>query len=371
MESAIIRRVVNSITVTSQNALNYGAVLQAHALHQQLLMLNVNDELVDLKCLSPKYFSPWKINRYFISTIYINFIKLIYIIPFAKKVLKFRKFIKKNIKTTKKYNSMDEIRQTPPIADIYITGSDQMFNANSEVNNFNFLKFGAENTPRISFATSMGRKQVSEELQNDFIAAIQRYSYLSVREETLAEYIAALCGKDCSVNLDPTFLLDKEEWFQFTGDNPIKEKYILCYALLYNPLVNPAIAKLKRETGLKVVVISAEARNRVSGDKVIRSAGIEEFLTLFRHAEQVLTTSFHGTCFSIIFEKPFYSFIREDAETRITHIAKKLGLEDRIVTDLSQMTFHEVDYAPVREIIMGEKQKSIAYLKTALGIHGE
>lgn len=357
---------MNSITVTSQNANNYGAVLQSYALQQQLQNLNVVDEIIDLKQQDSAFFTPLRKNKYFLSILINNIISFLFVIPQIQKLQKFKKFIKNNIRTTKRYNSIQEIKTDPPVADVYITGSDQMFNTNSGVKDFNFLRFGDIDTKRISYATSMGQLDVNKKYVNEFISAINQYDFLSVREQSLKEYIQNLCEKECADNIDPTFLLEKEDWFTFTGKSKFKEKYILVYVLIYNPLINSVIEKLKHETGYKIVIISSNARNLIKGDKVIRNAGIEEFLNLFRYAEIILTTSFHGTCFSIIFQKLFYCFIREGVETRITNVLNKLNLENQIVTELSQISLDEINYEFVNEIIKFEKQKSINYLRSAL-----
>jgi hypothetical protein len=210
--------------------------------------------------------------------------------------------------------------------------------------------------------------KINEAYINEFVDAIKKYESISVREASLKDYISEICGRDCEVNIDPTFLLDKVEWDKFTGNRLIKEKYILCYALLNNPLINQSIEQLKLATGLKVVVLNAQARNYINGDVIIRSAGLEEFLNLVKNAEYVLTTSFHGTCFSIIFEKKFFAFIRKGVETRITNIVEKFHLENRIVSDVSTIHCDDINYEEVGKVILLEKQRSIEYLSRVLGI---
>lgn len=359
---------MKTLTVTYQNEINYGAVLQAYALHHQLKDLGVDDYLLNLESSSPVYFFHRDKYPRITSYIYNNLYNLLYISSTIQKVRKFKRFVKENISTTKLYKSLEDVKNDPPEADVYITGSDQMFNCFSRVKENNFLQFGRRDIKRISYATSMGQKKVDDAFINGFVAAIKSYASLSVREQSLKDYISKVCGRDCEVNIDPTFLLEKEEWNRFIGDRPIKGKYILCYALLYNPLVKQVMERLKQLTGLRTVVISPYARNPFKGDINIRSVGIEEFLTLFKHAEYVLTTSFHGTCFSIIFEKKFFTFIREGVETRITNLLEKLGLEYRIVSHVSQISCEDVNFQFAREVINEEKKRAIRYLIEALNL---
>lgn len=363
---------MKTVTVTYQNAINYGAILQAYALQQQLHKLGIDDELLDLK-RTHRVFNKVEFNKHMPGNIYSNMLNVWHILQTQKRMKRFREFVETNIRTTRHYRTFEEVIQNPPVADVYITGSDQTFNTNSGVIPCNFLKFGNMDTKRISYAASMGRPAVEDKYLDDFITAIKTYSFLSVREQHAADYISKMSGVPCLANIDPTLLLSKEEWSKLASTSKPspgieREKYILVYQLLENPLLNNAVKKIKKETGLKTKVINPYACCRVKGDVIIRDAGPLEFLGLYRDAEYVLTTSFHGTCFSILFQKPFFSFIRKTGETRINGILKKLNLGDRIITDTSRMTSNKIHYDSVNEIIEMERKRTIEYLVKALGL---
>lgn len=361
---------MKTVTVTHQNAINYGAVLQAYALQQQLFKFGIDDVLLDLK-KSHKIFNKIEFNKHLPGNIYNNTLNLLHIRQTKKKAKRFRDFVDNNIRTTCHYGTVEEVIESPPVADAYITGSDQTFNTYWGVKPCSFLKFGSEETNRISYASSMGRLAVEEKYLDEFVSAIKSYSFLSVREKSAADYISKLCSVSCSANIDPSLLLSKEEWSRLVPDSRLTqrtkpEKYILVYPILYNPILNDAVQKLKSETGLKVIVINPYSRSFVKGDRIIRDAGPVEFLELFKNAEYILTTSFHGACFSVLFQKKFFSFVRETGETRINNILNMLNLSNRIITDLSQLMFDEILYDDVNKILQGEREKAGEYLIKAL-----
>lgn len=364
---------MKTVTVTYHNAINYGAVLQAYALQKKLSTLGIDDEILDIERQERVYFREFIFGKYLPSQIYNNIINLLYAVKTMKRVFRFKDFVKNNINTTRYYGTSRELIDDPCVADVYITGSDQMFNTNFDgLNTAAFLKFGSEEIKRISYATSMGPANVSGKYLEGFMSAIKAYSFLSFREKVAADYISKLCSVPCSTNIDPSLLLTKDDWSQLASKSTLPKraipgKYILVYVLLHNHIINDAIDKLKSETGLDVIVINPHSRVLAKGDVIIRDAGPLEFLTLYKNAEYILTTSFHGTCFSLLFEKKFFSFIRKTGETRINNILNMLNLSDRIITDLSQMKLDEIVYDDVNEILLNERAKTNDYLTRVLG----
>ncbi len=363
---------MKTVTVTHQNAINYGAVLQAYALQQQLIKLCVDDEILDLE-RTHQIFNEVKFNKHLPGNIYSSILNLVYIVQTKKKIKRIKEFVKNNINTTRHYKAIEEVIQNPPVADAYITGSDQTFNTFSGVKYHNFLKFGGKGIKRMSYASSMGISAVKDEYLDEFISAIKAYDFLSVREESTAAYISELCAVPCATNIDPSLLLTKEEWGKLASGSTLNRKighrkYILVYLLLNNPLLDAAAKKIKKETGLEVIVITSNAMCSVHGDIIVRDAGPAEFLELFKNAEYVLTTSFHGACFSILFQKTFFSFIRNVGETRITNLLNIMHLSERIITDLSQIRLDSISYDVPNEILQKKRVEAIEYLSKALGI---
>lgn len=352
-------------TITYHNAHNYGAVLQAYALQQSILLLDIENEIINYhsnKCTIFNKFSR-KIGRQTISEIVTNLATIVHYRDLKNKYNLFEKFINTELALTEKYENLVDLINIPPEADCYITGSDQVWNVFNGAKREFFLDFGDKKTKRVSYAASIGIYDISQKNKEEFFNLIKKFDKISVREKQSKTFIEKESNKKCCVNIDPVFLLAKERWAQISNKTYSCEKYILCYPLLHHPLLNEALKKLKDSTGYKVIILNPNARTKIKGDKIIRNAGPREFLNLFENAEIILTTSFHGVAFSIINEKKFFSFINSHAPSRINNILNILGLEDRIVNDINDVISDEINYSNVNKLKKSEVDKSIKYLK--------
>lgn len=358
---------MKTITVTTQNAINYGAVLQAYALHRKLTEWGADDRLLNLKRQSRVCFQRLALNRDLPFILYHNLRSLPSFPAVSRRVRRFRAFVRDEIPMTREYENARAVADDPPKADVYITGGDQMFNAFQGVQPAAMLRFGAADTKRISYSTSMGQAAVADAYVEEYTAALRAYDALSLREEGLRAYIEGLAGFPCRTDLDPSFLLTREEWSALAVPPTVRRPYALCYVLLEHPLLQKAADRLRAETGLPLVVLNGGSRPLLRGDWVVNDAGPREFLGWFMGAKAVLTTSFHGTCFSILLEKDFWTLARARGETRIHALAKKMGLESRIVTEkLSSIT--PVDFAAARAVIAAGRGEAEKYLKRELGL---
>jgi hypothetical protein len=364
---------MNTITTTFHKAHNYGAVLQSYALQKTILSLNTNNKILNYSSVDNQIFSKvtLPLNRIMLVNIYNNICSLIFFNKLRRLHKRFDDFIYNDLILTKSYSSISELRDTPPLADCYITGSDQVWNVNMSENPAFFLEFGAGEIKRVSYAASMGNYTFSKEKEKKFINSINTFDMISVREEEAKMFIEEKTNKKCFVNIDPVFLLNKETWSELTSGKIINEKYILCYPLLYNDLLKDAIKKIKDLTGYKIVVLITDVRTKIKGDIIIRDAGPKEFLSLIKYAEYVFTTSFHGTAFSIIFEKKFFSFIGNHAPTRIVNILNKFDLKNKLILDIDNISLDDIDYLKVNKFKENECSKSINYLKCIFGEKNE
>ena len=361
---------MKTVTVTTQNALNYGAVLQAYALQRVLREIGADDALLDLKRFSNTYFYTVHTGKLFFHSLYENLYVLRYIYSLHKKAVRFSSFVKNHIATTQYYKSKQAVIDDPPDADVYITGSDQMFNTYNGIDKTAFLKFGDSSIRRISYATSKGTLEVADAYKNDFIRTIRAYKSVSVREECLRDTMRKY-GVSCDVHVDPSLLLSASEWMEIVpadGGKHLDDRYILVYALRCDPCMEKLLLRLKEKTNMQAVILSASARCRLKGDLIIRDAGPLEFLRLVHDASFILTNSFHGTCFSVVFEKDFYSIARDKGETRINGLLDLLGLGERIISKQEQITLEGIPYARVNARLDIERQRARQYLKTALDI---
>lgn len=353
-------------TITFHSAHNYGAVLQAYALQKTLVKLGYDNEIIDIDKTKESLFRPINISlsKKCLSLIKYNLIVLLQYKKLHEKFKKFESFINDYLTLTKKFGSINSLQSEPPQADIYIAGSDQVWNCTNGCFTPFLLDFGDNNAKRVSYAASLGSYDIPEAYLEQFRQLLARFDVISVREQEAKIFIENLLQRECCVHIDPVFLLSKDDWSNLCSNYSISySKYILCYALLYNEHINEAAQKLKQVTGYPVVAIVHNAENYVKGDIYVYDAGPRDFLALMKNAEYVLTTSFHGTAFPIVFNRKFYSFISSKNPSRITNLLKCLGLESRLVYDSSNLNYLEgIDYKSVSKRIDQERESSYNYL---------
>lgn len=216
--------------------------------------------------------------------------------------------------------------------DIYISGSDQVFNTNGDYVDVFYLNFEKGKSRKIAYAASFGICEFSDEIANRILPLVQDFDALSCRENEGAILLSRISGK-CQWVVDPTLLLSADDWNTVLVQPKFKNKYILIYALADENFLIDIANKIKHIYGYKVICVRGNTRDFISVDQVIYDCGPSEFIGLIKHSEYVVTDSFHGTVFSTIFDRPFYTFIsRPSVSTRIYNLLEMLDLADRIVT---------------------------------------
>mgnify|MGYP001173875097 CR=1 FL=1 len=357
--------------VTYHSDHNYGAMLQAYALQkfikQQLLAdVQIINYIPKVKIHS-SHILP-KINS--LKSLAWCIIKLFYYKSIKRKHNSFEYFLEKYMDKTKVYYSYEELLKDPPIFDLYITGSDQTFNPNSIHIYVFFLAFCPKGSIKISYAPSFGYSFIPENKQAILKALLEDYSYLSVRETSGSNIINSLISKNVPSVLDPVFLVKRDEWKNIAKPLKIKYKsFILCYSLIGNKLQMDIAIQLKEKTGLPIILLTHTVFSRTKADLTINCAGPLEFLWLFDHSNYVVTDSFHGTAFSVLFEKPFYScIVLKEKSDRIIDLLRKLDLEDRVISDQKMRINGNIDieYNKIADKLEEERKRSIDYLLAAI-----
>lgn len=359
-----------TLTITTARTQNYGAVLQAYALHKKIFQLGGQNEIIYLESERPRFFEKMKGYGFKIKLIKLleNIFKLIRYPQSKRNFNRFIEFSENNFKHTKEILELDEIELKK--YDAIITGSDQMFGfgPNSQINKARFLFFRySGKIKRYSFAASFGEYDFTE-VQLEFLKQqLNQYEIISVRETQGKKYLKEKLNIEAQVNIDPVFLLKKEDWEKIIEDEKIiKNKYILCYFLVSSPILESMIKNLKKKYGYPVVCVQTTAIKRIKADKYIFDAGPKEFLNLIKNAEFVITTSFHGTAFSIIFEKDFYSILKKGYRTeRFESLLEKLNLKDRMLSSVCE-EITSINYQGVSKIITKNREKNIQYLEKIL-----
>lgn len=331
---------IGIITIHKIN--NYGSVLQAYALQKVCEDLGYKVEIIDYDF--PNNFH--RNNKYAnISDAQPNEPKLIKAL-FAKSLIKQHKGISSFVKryqnlSDKKYHQVEDFTANPPSYDVYITGSDQLWSPRHCNGDPAFmLYFAPDNALKISYAASIGSNAIPEELKKAYIELLSRYKHISVRENTGADVIRSLIGRDATVVLDPTLLLNREEWNKIaTPKRLVKKKYILCYFLNYTfnafPYVDELARDMQKQTEYEIVRV-ARPPHKLSFINTTYQIGAspEEFLALVRDAEMVLTTSFHGTAFAVNYGKPVFTVVqdRNASDSRQVSLMHNLGLDKQVLS---------------------------------------
>lgn len=280
------------------------------------------------------------------------------------------------IKYSQPYRSIDSLYQNPPDYDIYISGSDQIWNPDMPFENEPYLlSFVPKKKKCISYASSFGRNNLPEKFTKHYQNCLKRYSSISVREETGQFIVKKLIGKEPIVALDPTMLFGKDYWQTISIHPKIKPKYLFCFSLKNDSeLVNFA-SEICKKKGLALVIISDKIYT-YKGVQIINKpdSGPKEWLGLIENAELIVTDSFHGTVFSAIFEKTFLSYIKYDnsktnSGTRIENLVSQLSLEPYLIHNLNSINNTKldiIDYSDVNEKIEILRDLSKDYLHNSL-----
>lgn len=351
--------------VTMNSAYNYGAMLQAYALQETIKSMGHDCSFIDQRDTDKKKVVYSK----GLSNLPKNILSWVYKNQVEQGYRRFENFITDEQKLTEEnYSNYNNLFKYPPKADVFITGSDQVWNPIS-FKPINFLDFVGDDAKKVSYAASMGVSFIPDEKKDKFKEYINKFDYISVREENTKGLIEDLTDKEVNVNVDPVFLLNNREWMKLAEPvEEIKKPYILAYVMYRTKFLNQWLKKVHKETGLDIILIYNTSYRNVFKNKMIRNAGPKEFIWLMANAEKIVTSSFHGTAFAAIFNKPFYTIINPDSPARITNIINKLDMHDTILESNSSLVFPEINYEKVNSNIEKEKEKSLDYLNKALSI---
>lgn len=338
---------------------NYGATLQAFALQDYIENIGYSCDVIDHmgwtghRTISLKKFSK----------------ETILAIPYKRSLERgygnFEKFYEEYMHMTRRYSSISELYFNPPESDLFITGSDQVWNPRDFRNEF-YLDFAPEGTKKISYAASIGISDIPEEKKTDIKKFLNDFDAISVRENNGKEQLKSLTDKPISVNCDPVFLLNEEKWASIATENKqIKDDYILCY-LIYKPeWFNEWARAVKKTTGLKIVFVGLQGYRRVFCDYFVRDAGPREFVGLIKNAKYVVTSSFHGTVFSIIFGKPFVAIPDPPRPDRIHNLLGDFNLQDReLYENKTDCIFQDYSHISIKEIVESEQKKTKDYFES-------
>lgn len=342
--------------LTFHSAHNYGAMLQTYALKLTCEKMGHQVNVIDY---DPEYIK--KQYRYFkIGGGLRN--DLIKIFNLRGNVLKNKRFNK--FKNT--YFDLTPVDSTEEF-DALLYGSDQIWNPNisGDFDRFFFGENSIKTKRNIAYAASIGKQTFTENEKEKFTELASNMDAISLREETAQEIIQPLCKQKTEVVLDPTLLTTAKDWEKIAVSPKIKDRYILVYEVAMFPQTMSIAKELSKKTGLPIVRIMY-SRTRLKYDyKTFNDLGPSEFLGLIKNAEYVVTSSFHGTALSIIFEKNFYTIPHQAYSSRMTDLLVKLKLDERLVNTFPY-NITNIDYDKVNSLLHSEKEKSLSFIKESL-----
>ncbi len=327
---------MNLRTITCHDVYNHGASLQAYALQHYLQGEGHDAEIIHYK---PDYLS-----RHFDFRLVANprfdkpLVKQLYLLAklpgrlcSLKRKASFDAFTAKYLRLTRRYNSIAELSGDAPKADAYIAGSDQIWNTTfrNGTDPAFYLDFGEPQVKRISYAASFATDALAEGTEDFVKAGLAHFNSISVRESSGVKLLQAL-GYEGTRVVDPVFLLTAKQWDEVANHEGEGEDYILVYDFMNDPSIRAVAQRLALHYGCKIVSIGG--RKLGYAHKCYRHHGPETFVSLIKNARCVVSNSFHGTAFSMIYGRDFFVVNRTDGlNTRMRDVLSHYGIIDRLI----------------------------------------
>lgn len=364
--------------LTFHAAYNYGSVLQAFATQEAIRKLGYRPEVINYRFAEQKHVYAALRFRYGVKELVRDLSLLPIYLSRKKKYAAFESFFQDYLQLTKQVETPEQVSKQWEKYDAVVSGSDQIWNKHAlELENADwkfmmpYLLQGYAGK-KISYASSIANMH-SDELEKIKPQLLQ-FNHIAMRESSSAATIAALLQKEVVSVLDPTFLLNQEEWTRALSLEKKENDYILFYSLggiRRFGAVKPILAEVSKREKCKILVLTPFCYVAKSASLVPHPEyGPVEFLCAVKNARKVITDSYHGTILSINFCKDVYSLCKKGgSEFRKTDILKLLGMQARIVTEPTQLlseTYATINYTKVQKKIDVYREKSISYLDIAL-----
>lgn len=363
--------------LTFHRAHNYGALLQAYALLTYIKSLGHNVEIIDYW---PDYHNEdYKLIPYFKAKTLKGKIKslLLFIIGFQRIIKRsngYKQFIKEKFNLSKKPQYTYEKGMLNAEYDLVIYGSDQIWRRSNYplFKGFSDVYYGAYPTSvnqKITYAASMGIIDISNEEKTYIKTSLKNFNSISVREKKLKELIESFTNNPVSLVLDPVFLLSKSNWSELSIKtlNKYSKKYILFYQLNPSKEAIDLTNEIKAYYGYDVVEIRGRVEPLLFQKRYYQTGNPTEFISLVNNAEIVVSTSFHGVAFSILFEKQFYTLGMNNNSERVRSLLDQLGISNRFIKNNIDIDYSKgIDYSSVNAKLEVLKKESQNYLIKAI-----
>jgi len=337
--------------ITFHKVNNYGAVLQAYALQKTIQKLGCQCDIIDYGRKNLRDVLLWQENKLkcFLKGVpdrqgysNVEFLNMFLTTMFFNNKVVANKFgiFRSRLAKSRSVNS-DTVKELNKDYDLFISGSDQVWNCGRVIlDKAYFLDFVGQNEKKGSYAASFGINEIPDKYVDDYKSLLSEYKYLAVRETAGAGIIKRLIDRDAKVVLDPTLLLDKEEWLDVIGKKQKKKDIIVLYMLEYSENLLKFAKGLSKATNCPIRLLNKPYNHKLE-EECRTDVGPIEWLEEIHDAKYVVTNSFHGVAFSINFNKNFYVEIAEERirgamGSRIKSILKTFGLEERLINQSKQ-----------------------------------
>ena len=375
--------------ITTFRQANWGSVLQAYSLQKVVDSMGYKSTLIDY--IYPNSYH-YKQGCPIHKRKNINYIKevikrvLIFLRVYKRKMTKMElldTFIAQNMSCTKRITTRDDLKKFLPHFDIYLSGSDQIWNPNTMYGDMSYMfDFAPDESKRIAYASSFSCSNIPCKYETLYKKYLSKFSAISVREKNgiiLARKYSSL--DNIQLVLDPTLLINRDEWSHI-GENhrnlKIPNDYILLYMLAYtyspDHKMSEILSYVQNKYKYPIISLSPKPYDFKGNFYQITSneqIGISEFIFLFEKSKIVVTSSFHGTAFSVNFGKPFIAL--EDgisqSDDRISTLIKTLGLSKNLINTEDSLSDEIEPFYDVEEeqrILQINRNKSLMFLKRSL-----
>lgn len=352
--------------LTFHCAHNYGAMLQCYALQEYLKGQGDEVYVIDYR---PDYLvHPYRKHKlvHWLSKNPLRMIKRFVTEPFlfrarGKRWDGFARFAKEQLRLWA-YNPDQELTDF----DWLLYGSDQIWNIRLTGNTFDPVFWGERFCcKKATYAVSIGWFQPNEIESSRIANYLNNFSAISVRESKLWNQLSSLTDKPISLVCDPVFLLSKIEWSKYCKPIHISRPYLLCYNLCQSDECEKQAQIICQQMGYDRIDLTPVLLP-VVGRRYRQTADPLEFISYLREASYIVTSSFHGTAFSLIFRKPFYAVGMGNKADRASSLLQILGLEDRLLVAPSKQPTERLDYANVEQRLSDYVENSKNYLNTTI-----
>lgn len=288
---------------------------------------------------------------------------------------KFDDFYTNRFRRTKKKYTDDTFNDVVKDEGIsgFVCGSDTIFCIN-EFKGFvegYYANFDCMRGKSVSYAASFGDPAFTDQDYQILNKRLKNFKALGIRENNMLPYVRDHVDVRAERTIDPTLLVEDQHYDDLIAEPQMDEKYILLYSRRYNRNMEQYAENLAKEKGLKLVEISIRATNAEKGHVMRYDAGVEEFLSLVKHAEYVVTNSFHGVIFAVQLRTPFYCFSREQGDTKISEVLDLFGLSNRMMVTGLEIVSPTIDYDEVHGRIAEARKSATEYLHDALQLLAE